>query len=231
MSLAHATLNLKDHFHVDKKLEKIWSEYFTEDQNPISALYQTEILKNSITFLSLNPSLNLKKLDEKDKGYYPRRPYPLIDWAALKPANPFYKKFYNLGDEIKPWTAIELLYIRETDQKKLVTKFDSEFTTEKDKAFVINQMKLTFDIINELNPKVVVVSNLFSVRLIHKFLHELKLKQVLPNEENGWIYRINGIPFITNESRFLGSRFHSSNVERHKKLVEEIMRVIATCKI
>jgi len=226
MNSKYTTLNLKDQLHVDEKLEKIWMEYYNEEPNPRRAVFQREILKNSITFLSLNPSFNQKKNKEESKGYSPIEPYPLIDWNASTPVNPFYKKFYNLGEVIKPWTAIELLYIRETEQKQLESKFASKYATEKDKVFVINQMKLTFEILREINPKIVVVSNALAVKLIDKYLTELNLKQEFPNEENGWIYRINGIPFITLESRFLGSRIHSVNIVRRKNLAEEIMRVL-----
>lgn len=231
MSSTHTTLNLKDQLHVDKKLEKIWSGYYNEDHEPISGLFPAELVKNAVTFLSLNPSLLPKDYQKANRGYYPAVPYPLIDCFAAKADYGFFQKFYDLGDKIKPWTIIDLLYIRESKQHELKAKFDSKFTSEKDKTFLINQMKLTFEIIIELNPKVVVVSNGFSDRLIHKFLKELNLKEELPIEENGWIYRINGIPFITNESRFLGSRIHSRNDERRKKLADEIIRVLEHSKV
>jgi hypothetical protein len=34
------------------------------------------------------------------------------------------------------------------------------------------------------------------------------------------------IPFITNESRFLGGRFHVLNIEKRSKLTKEIKRVL-----
>jgi hypothetical protein len=226
MSNTKKTINLIDQLYVDKKLEAIWSEYYTEDRNPISGVFQAEILKNAVTFLSLNPSLRPKDRQVATRGYYPEKPYPLIDWNAENSPNSFYKKFYNLGESINSWTAIELLYVRESSQKDLESKFASKSTIEKDKLFLINQMKLTFEILSELNPKIVVVSNALTDKLIHKYLLELNLKQELPTEKNGWIYRINGVPFITDQSRYLGSRFYVSNDEKRAKLVNEILRVL-----
>jgi hypothetical protein len=72
------------------------------------------------------------------------------------------------------------------------------------------------------------VSNALTVRLINDFLNELSLSQELPSEENKWIYRINEIPFITNESRYLGSRYLVHKQDRQQKLINEIKRVLNT---
>jgi hypothetical protein len=219
-------LKLKEDFGIDTKLEKIWSDYYMDDPNPISALYQEEVLLNSVTYLSLNPSLHPKDFKDAKRGYSPTEPYPLIDWTLTKAEYRFYQKFYNLGIEVGPWTFLDLLYIRESIQEKLNSKFKREEIKDSDKRFLISQMRLTFDILEIIQPKVVVVSNALTVRLIHNFLNELSLSQELPTEENNWIYRINGIPFITNESRYLGSRYLVHNKDRQQNLINEIERVI-----
>jgi len=224
MSNTLPTLKLKEDFGIEAKLEKIWSEYYTNDPNPVSALYQEKVLLNSVTYLSLNPSLRPGTLKEDEKGYSPKYHYPLIDWTLPKAEYKFFQKFYNIGEEIKPWTFLDLLYIRESVQKKIKSKIKS--ITDSEKSFLINQMRLTFDILEKIQPKVVVVSNSLTVRLIHDFLNELSLSQELPSEENKWVYRINGIPFITNESRYLGSRYHVHNKDRQQNLINEIKRVI-----
>jgi len=220
------TLNLKEDFGIDTKLEKIWSDYYTDDPIPISPLYQKEVTLNTVTYLSLNPSLHPRDFEKVQRGYSPTEPYPLIDYTKDNAQKSFFNKFYDLGIEITPWTFLDLLYKRESIQEKLNNKFKREETKDSDKRFLISQMRLTFDILEKIQPKVVVVSNALTVRLIHNFLNELSLSQELPSEENRWVYRINGIPFITNESRYLGSRYLVHNKDRQQKLINEIRRVM-----
>jgi len=216
------TLKLKDELDVVKTLENIWKEYFAENQNPVPPLFQEELVKNAVTYLSLNPSFPSKRQNEPLK-----ESYPLIDFRG-KESYPFYKKFFDIGLEIsEPWTVLDLFYIRESKQEELDKKFNTKSISDQDKQFLLNQMQLTFKIIMELNPKVVVISNVLSGKLIHKFHKELNLTMELPNNENGWIYRINGIPYITKESSYLGSRFLINNIDRRKILVAEIKRVLA----
>jgi len=220
------TIKLIEDLHVDEKLEKIWSDYYSNDKNPLSGLFQKEILKNAVTYLCLNPSLLPKDRSDAPKGNCPATPFDLVDWTKQKAEYKFFQKFYDLGKEINPWTVIDLLYVRESNQEELKKKFDSKSISDHDKSFVVSQMKLTFDILKELNPKVVVVTNALTDLLIHKFSQELDLKRELPSIDNGWVYRINGIPFITNESRFLGSRYLAPNIEKHHNLIKEIKRVL-----
>lgn len=223
-------LSLIEKFGIDKRLETIWSEFYQEDQNPISAVFQKEVMKNVVTYLSLNPSLSPKARKTAKRGYYPEIPYPFIDWSSSKADYKFFQKFYDLGKEINPWTVIDLLYIRESTQDELKTKFDSKSIIDHDKEFLISQIKLSFEILQEMNPKVVVVANALTDRLIHKYFHDLDLKQELPSELNGWVYKINGLPIITNESRFLGSRIHGLNIHRRESLIKEIKRVLTACQ-
>lgn len=227
MSNTLPTLKLKEDFGIDTKLEKIWTDYHTDDPNPISALYQEEVLMNSVTYLSLNPSLHPRDFKDAKRGYSPTIPYPQIDWTLPKAEYKFYQKFYNLGIEVAPWTFLDLLYIRESIQEKLNAKFNPKNISEHDKTFLIDQIKLTLEIIEKIQPKVVVVSNALSVKLINAYMLELSLIQELPTQENGWIYRINGIPFITNESRYLGSRFLIRNKDKQDRLIGEIKRVLS----
>lgn len=229
MSNSLPTINLKNDLSVDKKLEKIWSDYNSNsDQEQLSGLFQKDVLKNVVTYLSLNPSLQPKDRANAQKGNYPAVPYNLIDWNRPNAEYKFFQKFYDLGKEINPWTILDLLYIRESNQDELKKKFSSNSISDHNKTFVVSQMKLTFSILKELNPKVVVVTNALTVLLIKIFSQELQLKHEVPIGSNGNIYRINGIPFITNESKFLGSRIHSLNIPRRESLIKEIKRVLET---
>lgn len=219
-------LDLKKELQVDKRLEKIWSDHYEDESDILSPLYPKELRKNSVTFLSLNPSLRPESRKDAKRGYYPDLPYPLIDCKKEKADYSFFQKFYDIGRNCKPWTVLDLLYERESTQAQLENRYKRETITEKDKKFLQDQISLTFRILEMLEPKVVVVSNAGSDRFIHEHLEKLGLKQTLPQESNGFIYRINDIPFIALESRFLGSRYHQYNKEKRAKLEDEISRIL-----
>jgi len=222
-------LNLKNDLQVDTKLEKIWSERYSDDDMPLSPFYQEELMKNKITFLSLNHSLLPKDRLNAKRGFYPTKPYEMIDSTLDKAGYIFFQKFYDLGSKLaKNWAILDLLYERESIQEKLQIKYNPKDITASDKKFLQSQIRLTFEILEALNPIVVVVSNAWSDKLIHSNLKELNYKQEHPSKENGYVYKINNIPFITNESRFLGSLQHfyrSKKDGRLEKLVTEINRV------
>lgn len=224
-------INLKNHLQVDLKLEKIWSDRYKENEEILAPLYQIEVLKSEVTFLSINPSLTPKGKIDATRGYYPHPPYSIIDYKKdKKEIYPFFRKFYEIGEALNlPWTMLDLLYERESTQAELELKYDPKIRTESDKNFLLNQIKLTFEILENIKPKVVVISNAGTDKLIHFNLKDLKIVQELPCEENGFIYKLNGIPFVSNESRFLGSPQHfnrSKKDGRFEKLVNEIKRVL-----
>jgi hypothetical protein len=226
MKTNDSILNLKEGLNIDVELEHIWSDYYSENDNPFSPLYQIELRKNAVTFLSLNPSLQPKDRKKAKRGFYPENPYPLIDCEKQQAKYKFFQKFYDIGKEIKQWTVLDLLYERESNQKTLESRYEKRNVKIKDKEFLQRQIKLTFNILRVLEPKIVVVANATVDRLIHQNLSEINISHELPNESNNFIYRINGVPFITIESKFLGSRFHEHNNERRKKLIMEIERVL-----
>lgn len=226
MHINDSKLNLKEKLNIDIELEHIWSDYYSENDNPISPLYQIELRKNTVTFLSLNPSLQPKDREKVKRGFYPENPYPLIDCENPQADYKFFQKFYDLGKEIKRWTVLDLLYERESNQIELEIRYANKNLKVRDKEFLQRQIKLTFNVLKELNPSIVVVTNAATDKLIHQNLTEINLSHDLPKESNNFIYRINGIPFITNESKFLGSRFLEHNDERRIKLLREIERVL-----
>lgn len=217
--------NLLIDLKVDKELEKIWLERYGNEET-ISAIFPNELYINSIAYLSLNPSLLPKDKLKAKRGNYPDIPYPIVDWKRENAEYKFFEKFYKLGKEFNPWTILDLLYERDSNQKNLELKYKKKIILKEDKKFLQNQIKLTFKILKSINPKVVIISNSFANKLIHENLSELMIIQEIPSFENNYIYRINGMPFITNESKFMGSRYLEKNTEKINKLTKEINRVL-----
>lgn len=217
-----------------ERLENIWRNYYSKSmgEDCYSSLIQRELRTNVIVFMSINPSLRKKDISFANKGY---KPTPengsyFIDSSIKLDKDMHFTKFFEIGEKVgqSHWTSMDLLYIRDTNQQNV----EEIVNTELGEMFILDQMKLTFDILSEIKPKVVVVSNKGVVRLINRFGTKLELELDYPNESNGFIYRINGIPFITLESQYLGSqqwcnRDKNEGNKRLSKLISEIKRVLA----
>lgn len=222
-------INLKDDLGIDKKLEEIWSNRL-DSYNLYSPIFPQKLRKNSITFLSLNPSLQPKDKDIAKKGNYPDEPYPFIDSNDSDADYIFFQKFYEIGKNYGEWTVLDLLFERNSNQGELEKMYGGNDIKFEVQNFLLDQIKLTFEILTKINPRLVIVCNAFAAKLIHKNLPLLNLKVLQPSIENNNIYRINGIPFIINESKFLGSRYLANNSRRRAKLNNEIDRVLKEIK-
>lgn len=218
-------IDLIKELNIDKDLELIWSKRY-DNENIIAGIFSNELYTNAITFLSLNPSLLPRDIATAKRGFYPSTPYPIVDWQRENAEYKFFKKFYSLGEKLGPWTVLDLLYERDSDQSTLERKYKKQTILEQDKDFLLGQIKLTFKILNAIKPKLVVVSNSFANNLIHDNMNDLKLDQELPSNENNFIYKIDNIPFITNESKFLGSRYLEKKSDRLNILTSEIERIL-----
>lgn len=68
----------------------------------------------------------------------------------------YFGKFQELANKTKyenDWTYIDLFNFRETDQNKI------KYFINNDLDFIVEHLKLTNEIINEINPEVIVVCN------------------------------------------------------------------------
>ncbi|MBL4747041.1 MAG: hypothetical protein JKY08_11860 [Flavobacteriaceae bacterium] len=229
MAINTTKINLSNELKIEIALEKIWDERYKEEE-PIAPIFSNELYKNSITYLCLNPSLPPALRSSAKRGNHPDFPYPMVDWKLEKAAYPFFNKFYDLGKKFHPWTVMDLLYERDSSQKNLELKYNRKTISTTDKSFLLQQIRLTFKILKALNPPLVVLSNSFANKLIHEHLNALDIRQEIPSSENNYIYRLNGIPFITNESSYMGSRFLQKNKLRIKKLTVEIDRILTLVK-
>ena len=180
---------------LDDKLKDIWANYHGLTNSAISPVYQKEVRKNVVTFLSLNPSLPPSERANPTRGNRVHTPFNMIDFEKPSP-NPFYKKYYDIHEKIdEPWTAIDLLYIRDSKQNQI----EQLYKSDAGKIFILNQVEITLEILKAIKPKLVIVANAF----VDKVLHENYNGRFEMNGDN--IYRFDGIPFIIRESRFMGS--------------------------
>lgn len=204
-------LNLAE-WGLGEKLETLWRNYPQKERYP--PLYPKMVRKKVLTFLSLNPSLNPQ---ERNANLPTDSPYPFIDCQVMKPNEiPHFKKFYKIGSKLsQPWSSIDLLYQRETHQRKtLQTEID----------FLIKQMQITFQLLEAMNPKLVVVANGGVDKLIHQHQQAMGLKISAQNSLP--IYTINDIPFVIKESRYISNWRLLPSIDKEQRMLTEIKRVI-----
>ena len=225
--MTNDTLDLKE--LVDSKLKDIWERHPDQTCPTIPYIYQEHALKQVITFLALNPSLSpADKINIKNKTTI-KPEFSMIDCDAKSP-NQFYNKYFEIADKIKDqvgvkpnWTAIDLLYIRDSDQNKIKNIYNKN----EGKNFIAEQVKLTLEVIEKLNPKIVIISNKLVQTILEASEDFIKYRQV---DSNG-VLRYRGIAFMMRESRFMGSRWYWSSTKPigqnlKNKMYEELKRIL-----
>lgn len=133
---------------------------------------EKEIAKESILFISMNPSYKDGAWNNGTDGGVPAI-YDIPDKDA-EDTNTFFQainKFYeDLGDNIPPLAHHDLLFIRETNQKKVL---DWKKKLEKEEnTFFNDQLKISKNIIIETQPKIIIVLNARAGDLIKKLFDE-----------------------------------------------------------
>jgi len=213
---------LKD--YLNPKLEKIWSNYYGYN-NPIAPMFPESVVKNEVLFLSLNPSLP-PFVKDIEKGFTQNKPWRLLNSRITYEENesvPHFKKFFQIQNEINEnWSFLDLLYIRKSKQLDI----ENSYKIQNDRNFILEQAKLTLDLITEINPKLVIVANSFTEKILHD--KNQTIFNFDASLDKDFVYRYNNIPFITRESKFLGSRFWDSakNKNRYDNMIKEIQRVL-----
>lgn len=106
-----------------------------------------EVIENSLLFIGLNPSF--RKGDEilEEKFY---------QLTQENHTDPYFNKFQDISNHTKlPWAHIDMLYCRETKQDKVYELSKSALGTK----FIREQLSITNQILEQVNPKIIVVTN------------------------------------------------------------------------
>ena len=149
-------VNMKSY---EKQILKIWNDFkelkeLNEQDREYrkSPLLPIEIKKNAILFIGINPSFTKKAIIEKHNREIEF--YPEID--DKKTDIQYFEKFKEVArycDE--KWTHLDLLFIRETNQKVIAKMI----RTKKGIDFVSKQLDVSFEAIKKSNPKIIIVAN------------------------------------------------------------------------
>jgi len=151
-------LNLKD--IVDYKIKTILNSEKYKGIEQISRGYTLpeKILCNSILFIGINPSFDVKK-NEAAVYYY--------DLYCKENIHNYFKKFQYISDNVnQPWAHIDLLFVRETEQKKVkeIIYDDKNNGAE----FIYEQLLVSKHILEACSPKIIIVANTLARRLLGK---------------------------------------------------------------
>ena len=146
--------SIKEHFKVE--LEEIRNDTEFQNIELINRGYamQDEIIKNSILFIGINPSFSGKHLKNESHFYNNDQEGNIYS---------YFKKFQDISKKTEsPWSHLDLLYLRETNQKN-IERINHD---QNGKIFFKKQLELSKKIIEKTKPKIIVVSNSFARKLI-----------------------------------------------------------------
>lgn len=147
-------ISIKEKFKT--QIDEIWNNKMFENIDFLNRGYavQDEIILNSILFIGINPSFTGKYLERTESDFYHNE--------QVGEVYSYFKKFQDISRKTGiAWSHLDLLYIRETNQKNV----ENIFSNENGKLFITKQLELSKNIIEQSKPKVIVVSNTFARRL------------------------------------------------------------------
>ncbi|WAC01586.1 hypothetical protein N7U66_16780 [Lacinutrix neustonica] len=191
-------MNIRD--LIETKVNALWQEFKAEDYCKFSPNSIAEVPDNGIIFIGINPSMIKKvrlKLIEKDDincEFYK------LTYDESKEYR-YFKKFFDVARKTGlNWGHLDILYNRETNQKKV----KGLLKTERGKDFIYKQCMITKTVLDYLidndNPRIFVVTNSFARDLLGRYR-----KKDEPKKPKHWI----GYDFIWNERP--GTYFYKNN--------------------
>lgn len=179
---------------INQKILNLWEKYHDkiDNYNPdLLPMLYSKFEKNSVLFIGVNPSFNItelnkivkkctkKKINIKEKVLKNNKEIDcdflikLEKWCNED--HPYFYKFKKLAEELNfTYQHVDLFYFKETSQKKfkeMIREKNKRGDGKKKQKFELNdfgkeQLKLTKEIIEEINPKLIVVCNAFASDII-----------------------------------------------------------------
>jgi len=149
----------KEYF--DNQIQEIWNDKKFKGIDIIKRGYaiQEKNIRNSLLFVSLNPSFDEKK-DKPEKNIY----YPLYQEGKNYE---YFIKFQEISKGVSlDWSHTDLLFVRETNQKIIKTIICDDKNNGAE--FIYKQLLISKQIIEKCEPKIIVVNNTLARRLLGK---------------------------------------------------------------
>jgi len=149
----------KEYF--DNQIQEIWNDKKFKGIDIIKRGYaiQEKNIRNSLLFVSLNPSFDEKK-DKPEKNIY----YPLYQEGKNYE---YFIKFQEISKGVSlDWSHTDLLFIRETNQQIV----ENIIADDKNNgaSFIYEQLLISKQIIEKCEPKILIVNNTLARKLLGK---------------------------------------------------------------
>lgn len=152
------------------KIDKIWEDSKDSEVIKLGYAVQDELIKKSLLFIGINPSYSEDKNSTETFDPFYKPPQQGL-------VHRYFKKFQDISEKVNvKWAHIDLLFLRETDQKN-VEKIINEHPD-----FVYKQLMISKEIIENVQPKIIVVNNSLARRLLGFDKSEINGKWI-----NEWI--------------------------------------------
>ncbi|MBP7139408.1 MAG: hypothetical protein KBA47_00545 [Caldisericia bacterium] len=164
---------------INKEIISIWEKYPEKIRGENLPLVYPFFNKGELLFIGCNPSL--RKNSKEDFKFNLSKIDNLLKFEKQNQQNPkdqYFGKFVKIANSIGlTWNHIDLFYYRETNQNKFKEKILNNpkakvknFNDFND--FGKDQIKFSINLINKINPKIILVANAFSSSLIKTLLKE-----------------------------------------------------------
>ena len=150
----------------EEKIKNLFENYKSQDpelQEIINRkyVYSQFHTGRKVLFIGLNPSFREKQA--KKEEYYK-------SFDATNNNDRYFRRFPLLVENKNDWTFLDLLYIRETRQRNI----ENFYKREPD--FIKQQLKISKEIIKEINPEIIVVCDTFARDLFKSDIMNFELE-------------------------------------------------------
>lgn len=178
---------------INQEIFNIWERYcIPSDDILVPLVYPHTLEKGGLLFIGINSSFR-KNARESFRKLISETEYKNINfteffrwsnhtkfdlkmrseveslvWARIH-SSPisYFKKFIEIAKHVKlNWAHIDLLFWRETSQKKVKERFFNRHKPEEPNAFATDQLMLSDNLIRFVSPKLIVVPNAFASHII-----------------------------------------------------------------
>lgn len=162
---------------IKEKINSLWKEYKDEEFCQFPPLSMAEIPDDGLVFVGINPSLSKVTKENFLKKNNTECEFRKLSYN-VKQDYRYYKKFFEIAEKTDlNWGHIDVLYNRETQQKKV----NQLLKTEKGHEFIYKQCMITKIVLDKIidqgQRRIFVVNNTLARDLLgeyHKFKPKIK---------------------------------------------------------
>jgi hypothetical protein len=175
---------------INKRIVDLWNKYFANNSEVYAPLFYEEFKKDSLLFVGMNPSFSERGFKSilKNTEYADLDPVTFFKWNNISSnlnlidecikienyAQVNYSLYFGRPIEISkklgiPWQHIDLFLYKETSQTDFMERIRDG---KKLNQFALDQIALFEEILVEIEPRCVIVSNAFGSELLRAHIKD-----------------------------------------------------------